>query len=91
MKNKGLGGKPAILRVANSIIFDLKKEFGKEVLNGVTETIKEILKVNIWNAQYKRKKCHITCSLEMRPIETQAIEYTEDAPIMLISLVWIII
>ena len=47
MKNKGLGGNPAILRVANSIIFDLKKEFGKEVLNGVTETIKEILKVNI--------------------------------------------
>jgi len=74
IKNKGLGGKPARFKVANKIIFDLKNELGKEVLNGETETKKEILKVSIWNKQYNRKKCHITCSLEIRPIETQAIE-----------------
>ncbi|HAO14608.1 MAG TPA: hypothetical protein DDE71_03445 [Tenacibaculum sp.] len=47
IKNKGLGGKPARFKVANKIIFDLKNELGKEVLNGETETKKEILKVSI--------------------------------------------
>ena len=74
VKNKKLGGNPAILSLKASSVFDFINELPEEGLNGDNLIKETVIKVLIWKIQYKTKKYHIRDSLEIRLITTQDIE-----------------